>query len=782
MKQNKKKPKIAVFVDQLVLGGVQKDAIEEVRMFRKLGYQAKLVSLMRQGFKPKYLKYVQDIPFEFLSDRYPPLLKHSFKFPVFSFFSTLHLISPFLTPFFVKKKEWDIIVAHGTTTCLTTLALKTRSIEYIAVIHDPMEYILKQVYKETLLKVFFGILSPILYIIERAIVENAKLTVVVSHVHAAFIEKTYKIKPDILTAGSAPLEKLPKKRQKFLLAASRWELSKNPVLLLKVLEKIPKSLLVIAGSWTRDKELKWFKGKIRKLGLLNRVKIYSPVSDKKLKQLYSQALAWIHPNFEAFGVGGLEAAAHGCPIIIPKGSGVTELFEDQKDGLFPKKPTLSDFLPAVQALVSDPKRAYLMGKSAYSTSKIYSWENHAKKLIEIIKASLNPKEKNIIALETGHSSESYLAGGDRLLEKMAFYFPDNYKLKIILPEIGTKHWLDSKLKNVELIVLPHTIFDNNPNPTWVFLAYLARIWHAYWRLRKIKKIDIIYSSTNVLPDIAPAFLFKLTHHQIPWIARVHHLIASPIKRPGRLTVNLVSYLMQTLSNFMMRNKSTLTLGLNNKLVKILIKLKFPKKKLKILGAGINFSKINEAKSFKGKSFDGIFVGRIHPSKGIYDLIKIWKIVINQKPDVKAIIVGGGAKEEKSKLLSQIKKAKMANNLKLAGYLPENKLYSTLKSSKIFLFTDYEAGWGLAIGEAMAAGLPVIGYNLDIFRDIYKQGFVTIPLADTQKFADQTLNLLNDDKSYTKLSKLALIQAKQLSWQQTSLKFQNMVRDLSNAKI
>ena len=777
MKQNEKKPKIAVFIDQLVLGGVQKDAIEEVRMLGKLGSQAKLVSLMRSGFKPKYLKYIQDIPFEFLSDRYPPLLRHSFKFPVFSFFSTLHLISPFLAPFFVKKREWDIIVAHGTTTCLTTLVLKTRSIEYIAIIHDPMEYILKQVYKETLLKAFFGVLSPILYMIERAIVKNAKSTVVVSNVHAPFIEKTYKIKPVILTAGSTLLERLPRKRQKFLLAASRWELGKNPILLLKILEKIPKTLLVVAGSWTKDEELKWFKGKIRELKLVNRVKIYSPLSDIKLKELYSKALAWIHPNFEAFGIGGLEAAAHGCPIIIPKGSGVTELFEDQRDGLFPQKTTLSDFLPAVQALISDPKRAYLMGKSAYSTSKIYSWENHTKRLISIINEFLFLDQKIIIALETGHSSESYLAGGDKLLEKMATYFPDNYKLKIILPEIGTKHWLDSKLKNVKLIILPHTIFDNNPNPTWVFLAYLARIWHAYWRLRKTKKIDLIYSSTNVLPDIAPAFLFKLTHHQIPWIARVHHQIASPTKRPGRLTVNLVSYLMQTLSNFMIRNKSTLTLALNNRLVKTLTYLKFPKNKLQVLGAGIDFPKINDAKNFKEKSFDGIFIGRIHPAKGIYDLIKIWKIVINQKPDAKAIIVGEGAKEEKSKILTQIKKAKLGNNLKLAGYLPENKLYSTLKSSKIFLFTDYEAGWGLAIGEAMAAGLPTVGYDLDIFGDIYKQGFVTVPIADTQKFADQILNLLNDDKSYTKLTKLALTQAKRLSWQQTSRKFQKIVNKL-----
>src|SRR4030042_2850025 len=112
------KTKIAVFVDQLVLGGVQKGAIEEVRLLRKLGYQGQLLSLMRKGFKPEYKKLIKDAPLIFLSDRYPQLFRNSLKFPFFSFFSTLHLFGPILAPFFVKKNEWDIIVSHGTTTCL----------------------------------------------------------------------------------------------------------------------------------------------------------------------------------------------------------------------------------------------------------------------------------------------------------------------------------------------------------------------------------------------------------------------------------------------------------------------------------------------------------------------------------------------------------------------------------------------------------------------------------------------------------------------------------------
>lgn len=772
------KPKIAIFIDQLVLGGVQKDATEEVRMLRKLGFDAQLIALMRQGFKPEFKRIVKDISYEFLSDRYPKLLGRSFKFPIFSFFSTLHLLSPFLAPFFVKKGEWDIIVGHGTTTCLTTLSLKkTRSIPYVAVIHDPMEYILKQVYKETLLKAFFGILSPLLFVIEKAIIGNARSVMVVSRIHAPFIKKTYQIEPTILTAGANPLKKLPSRRQNFLLSVSRWEIGKNPLLLLKILENTPNTSLKIAGSWTRNEDLLWFKKQIKKLNLQKRVKIISPVSDKELSRLYSQALAWVHPNFEAFGVGGLEAAAHGCPIIIPKGSGVTEIFEDQKDGIFPKKATLSDFLPAVKTLLANPTKATQMGKSAYNKAKNHSWKNHTKKLISIINESHLLLQKTIIALETGHSSESYLAGGDKLLEKMAYYFKDSLKIKVIVPAIGTKHWEESKLKNVELLILKRTIFDNNPSPTWVFFAYLARIWYSFWKLRRAKNVGILYSSTNVLPDVAPAFFFKLTHPKTIWVARVHHLITSPQKRPGRLMVNLVSYGMQFISRLMIKSQSDLTIALNNQLAKTLTKQGFQKDRITVLGAGIDYQKIEKVKVGKNKKYDAIFVGRIHPSKGIYDLVEIWKIVASQRPEAHAIIVGEGAPQEKAKLISKIKKAGISNNLKIAGYLSDKKLIASLKSSMIFVFCDHEAGWGLAIGEAMAAGLPVVGYNLDIFGDVYKQGYNLVPLGDTKHFAKKVIHLLDNQNDYLKLKRDALSQARRLSWQQTSLKFQQIVTKL-----
>ena len=775
MKQNKQKPKIAVFIDQLVLGGVQKTAIEDAKNLKKLGVDVTLLVLMRKGYDNKFKGFSKGVDIRFLSDSYPFFLKYSIKFPIFSFFSTLHVLSPFLAPFVIKKNEFDIIVSHGTTTCFTAQSIKfTKKIPYLAFIYDPMNYILKVAYQNSSLRLLVPILKPFLKYLEKNLINDSEEVLLVSKFHQDFISKTYKTKTTILPAAAHIAKKISSSPRNIILASSRWALNKKPDIFLEIAKAVPDAKIVIAGTWSDQDDLIKFKMKVKNNSLEERVKLYQYVSEENLAFFYQKARVFIHPIKEAFGMGGLEAAANGCPIIIPSGSGLTNYLENNKHGIFIEKLTTPNFIQATKKIWENPKLANKMGASARKRVLSLSWENHAKELLKLITKALNKKTVNIVALETGHASESYLSGGDKLLEKMAKFLPENNKITVIIPKIGIKHWQDAKLTNTSLLTLPETFFDNKPSPTLIFIAYLLRIWHSYFMLRKIENIDLIYSSTNVFPDVVPAFLFRLTNN-IPWVARIHHLVSPPLKRPGRLTVNMVSYALQMCSNFMIKTKSTKILVLNSMLIKILKNQGFPENKLNILGAGIELEKIQKGKPFINKYYDAIFVGRLHPTKGIYDLVEIWEQVIKDKPTARAVIVGGGTQNELKKIVSQIKNANLQKNLILSGYLSEANLVRTLKSSKIFLFTDYEAGWGLAIAEAMAAGLPTVGYNLEVFGNVFKKGFITVPVGNKKEFAQKILYLLNNDKEYLHLKNETVQESKKLSWEKTSYNFQKIIK-------
>jgi len=84
----------------------------------------------------------------------------------------------------------------------------------------------------------------------------------------------------------------------------------------------------------------------------------------------------------------LEAAGCGCPFIIPKNSGVTELFIDKEHGFFVKEGDLNDFVEKISLILGDKNISALLGKKAYNYAAKYSWESHSKSILRLINLSL----------------------------------------------------------------------------------------------------------------------------------------------------------------------------------------------------------------------------------------------------------------------------------------------------------------------------------------------------------------------------------------------------------
>lgn len=776
----KKKLKIGVVVDQLLPGGVQIAAIEEVKNLRELGYSAELLILMRKKYSLQFQSMLNDIPYRFLSDYYPWPFQSTLKFPLFAFLSTLHLLSPFLAPRVIKEQEYAFLISHGTTTCFTTLALwRQRKIPYLAVIHDPIVYILKKVYSQTVLKFFFPIFIPISYFLEGKFTKEAQATIIVSEAHQKFLKDKYGVEPTILFHGCHVLKTIPKQRGSLILAISRWQREKNPVFLLRLIKSIPEVRLRIAGIWLKEKDLSQFKKEIIRLNLEKRVEIINGFESRDLKKFFQEARVFVHPHFEAFGMGALEAAAHGVPIIMPSGSGATNLFEEKVDGFFPKKVTQKEYLKYLNLLLSNERLAYQMGLHAWIKVKDqYSWLAHTKKLVSLGEEKLKLLNSiKITAIEIGHAGSTGLAGGDRLFEEMVKRMPrENFQIEVITSIHGSQHWKESRL-NIKLTVLPHNPFEAQSDPVSVFISYLIRIFQVSSYLIKKEKLNgILYSSTNVLPDILPCFIAKLANPKVKWFCRIHHLVPPPTQREGRLIVNIVSYLMQSLSLFCARSKAELTIALNAPLSSNLLKIGFQKTNLIVLGAGIDFKKIADYIPKRKEAYTGVYLGRLHSAKGIFDTLDIWEKVVLKKPKAKLAIVGDGPMEIKKELLKRIKEKHLAQNVQILGYLPESRVYDILKSAQVFLFTDHEAGWGIAVAEAMACQLPVVGWDIGVLEEVFEEGFIKVPCFHTQIFAKKIIWLLIENEKRQKIADQAFDQAKKLSWEETTNKFCNILTD------
>ncbi|MBI2327834.1 glycosyltransferase family 4 protein [Candidatus Curtissbacteria bacterium] len=382
----KNKIKIAILIDLLIAGGVQKTAIEEVRNLRKMGFNASLLVLMRKGFSQKNRYLVKNIPFAFLSDRYPKVLQKSFRVPYFKFLSTLHLFSPLVAHFFVSSGEFDIILSHGTTTSFTALSLLYfKKIPYLVMIHDPMAYIFDKVYKKTPLAYLWPLANLLIPIIEKRIVKNAACCFVASKVHAQFLRLHYGISPIVLYLGVKPQKSIVIPHGNKVLSLGRWEKEKNIATILDLAQNLPKTKFIVAGSWTDKTDLAWFKSEIKKRGLEKQIELIINYQEEELPKIMGLASFWVHPNFEAFSLSAIEAATHGLPIVIPDKSGVTELFKNGIHGFFPKANDSEGLLEAVKYLIQNPQKARQMGAAAAKIARLYTWQRHSK----IIAAALN---------------------------------------------------------------------------------------------------------------------------------------------------------------------------------------------------------------------------------------------------------------------------------------------------------------------------------------------------------------------------------------------------------
>ena len=117
--------RIGILIDRLNIGGVEKIAIQQVQALRNIGVDATLVVLRRKAVVPgAFNELIKTIPVEYLDDALPRICRFSFKFPLFHFFSSFHLTYPFLIPFVFPQKKYDVLIAHGTYTSLSAIAIK----------------------------------------------------------------------------------------------------------------------------------------------------------------------------------------------------------------------------------------------------------------------------------------------------------------------------------------------------------------------------------------------------------------------------------------------------------------------------------------------------------------------------------------------------------------------------------------------------------------------------------------------------------------------------------
>lgn len=101
----------------------------------------------------------------------------------------------------------------------------------------------------------------------------------------------------------------------------------------------------------------------------------------------------------------------------------------------------------------------------------------------------------------------------------------------------------------------------------------------------------------------------------------------------------------------------------------------------------------------------VFVGRIHPVKGLPLLVEAWKKVSPLGWKMK--IVGPDEVGHRSEVESLIGAARLNADFEFVGSLAGDDLSGAYADAELFILPSHTENFGMAVGEALAHGLPVI---------------------------------------------------------------------------
>ena len=298
------------------------------------------------------------------------------------------------------------------------------------------------------------------------------------------------------------------------------------------------------------------------------------------------------------------------------------------------------------------------------------------------------------------------------------------------------------------------------------LTYLKRIFLGIWIAIISPKQDILYSSSDQLPDILPAFVMHLKNSHAKWIVRSYHKI--PLSRR-------ISHIAQKLSWFIMSRFSATIITASSVMEKELLQYGFPSENIHIVYPGIIKVKISIKQRIL-KPYDAVFVSRLHESKGILELINIWKNVTQEFPHATLGIIGTGDTQIVQKLHEKMKKHNLTKSISLLGYLSDKEVAHYVSSSKVFIFPSHEEGFSLTIAEVLFLGTPIVTYDLPIFQDIFPDAFIPVPCFNSKMFSNKVIDVLGSPKKYQETLALGKKINKKYSWK-NAIEKERIILDL-----
>src|SRR5208282_2025230 len=114
----------------------------------------------------------------------------------------------------------------------------------------------------------------------------------------------------------------------------------------------------------------------------------------------------------------------------------------------------------------------------------------------------------------------------------------------------------------------------------------------------------------------------------------------------------------------------------------------------------------------------LFLSRIHPKKGLLDLVEAWAGIqrpeaggqwsaVGGQPKWRVVVAGGDENGHLAEVKAEIRKQKLESSFEFIGEVADEMKWDLYQSADLFVLPTKSENFGIVIAEALACGVPVI---------------------------------------------------------------------------
>jgi glycosyltransferase involved in cell wall biosynthesis len=114
----------------------------------------------------------------------------------------------------------------------------------------------------------------------------------------------------------------------------------------------------------------------------------------------------------------------------------------------------------------------------------------------------------------------------------------------------------------------------------------------------------------------------------------------------------------------------------------------------------------------------LFLGRVHPKKGLELLLQAWAESLSASSDFHLVIAGPCDNTYQCQLKQRIRTLGIEESVSWLGMVNGMEKWGVLGAAELFVLSSYQENFGIAVVEALASGTPVLISNrVNIWREI-----------------------------------------------------------------